>query len=315
MHGSILFPYCDQDEIKLLSDTPGRNVMFELEKKDYQRIAPLFNGIAHNLAVQSALKGSTPARIWVDDVTDTKCAVLWEMVNGSVYCDMRHQLNGFQRHVRLFLVEKLMNELKQQQYTHFDFQLTPLTRLDVPQHFFPEMECNINRMTFFYGDASIEEFLPEPSPIPSDYSLERITTDILGNDNLTNLDEVRRCIQACWGSVDRYLDQGIGFCLVRDHTLVTWCSTDFLFNRTCELYVETFEPYRNRNLASMAADACIRACLQKRLKIHWHCWENNTGSVRLAQKLGLIKILNSPVYCITLENVLTIEPESVPVPD
>ena len=73
--------------------------------------------------------------------------------------------------------------------------------------------------------------------IPKDSQLMRISRSILKTRGLTNINEVRRCIIACWQSLNNYISEGIGFVLLKNSDVASWCSTDYIVSGKCDLYV------------------------------------------------------------------------------
>jgi RimJ/RimL family protein N-acetyltransferase len=109
------------------------------------------------------------------------------------------------------------------------------------------------------------------------------------------------CIRACWRSTDQYLHNGgIGYCLLKGEAITSWCSTDYVIGNTCELYVETFEGYRQKGLGMLTAFACVQACITQGLTVYWHCFKDNLGSVRIAEKIGFRKMAEFPIYVVDL---------------
>ena len=122
----------------------------------------------------------------------------------------------------------------------------------------------------------------------------RLTGDVLSSD-LRNMDGVRYCVDACWPAREAYLNEGIGYCIVDDTSVASWCSTDYVVDGSADLYVETFAGRERQGLATCVVSACIEACHSSGWSVHWHCWSDNAGSVRLAEKHGFELVDASPV--------------------
>jgi RimJ/RimL family protein N-acetyltransferase len=100
--------------------------------------------------------------------------------------------------------------------------------------------------------------------------------------------------------METYARNGIGYCLIHGDTIVSWCSTDFARPGACDLYVETFGAYKRQGFGALVSHACIKTCLGRELAVHWHCWEDNVASVRLAGRIGLVKAAEHSVLTLIL---------------
>ena len=136
--------------------------------------------------------------------------------------------------------------------------------------------------------------------IPKDSQLMRISRSVLETRGLTNIGEVRRCIMACWRSLNNYISEGIGFVLLKNDDVASWCSTDYIVSRKCDLYAETFKDYKQKGFGTIATLACVKECLNQKLETNWHCWHGNLPSIKLAQKIGFSQRPNQPVQIVSL---------------
>jgi len=70
----------------------------------------------------------------------------------------------------------------------------------------------------------------------------------------------------------------------------------------CELYIETFEGYKQKGLGTHVALACVQECIAKGFVVHWHCFKYNYGAVKIAETLGLVKTVECPVYVFDIQD-------------
>lgn len=136
--------------------------------------------------------------------------------------------------------------------------------------------------------------------IPPTFQLVRIDGEILNDEKIINIQEIRRCIKPCWDSLEDYFEEGIGYALLTDNTVVSWCPTDYVVSNTCDVYVETFDEFKQQGFGTIVASACVKKCLNQNYEVNWHCWHDNTGSIRLAEKIGFSKKAIQRVYIISL---------------
>lgn len=129
--------------------------------------------------------------------------------------------------------------------------------------------------------------------MPPDFEMTQVDSQFLARQDLVNLDDVRERITA-WADFAR---DGFGFCLVHGNTIVSQCLADCVSGDACELGIATRRDYRRRGLASLTVAATVEHCLAHQLtKIGWHCWANNRGSQRTAEKVGFEVVSEYPHY-------------------
>jgi RimJ/RimL family protein N-acetyltransferase len=58
------------------------------------------------------------------------------------------------------------------------------------------------------------------------------------------------------------------------------------------------EKYRRQGLATFVANQIILISYYKKLTPHWYCFQSNTASVKLVEKLGFNKIQDFLVFVV-----------------
>ncbi|NHJ13872.1 MAG: GNAT family N-acetyltransferase [Candidatus Thorarchaeota archaeon] len=119
--------------------------------------------------------------------------------------------------------------------------------------------------------------------LPKGFRLERANRILLEKMGGTGLDSH---IHRYFGSIEAFLDSGIGFCIVHNEDAVCMASTFSPFSEAFEVEIETVDSpkYRRKGLATVAASALIEYALGNRLIPHWDA--QTEISVKLAEKLG-----------------------------
>ncbi|MFX0116848.1 MAG: GNAT family N-acetyltransferase [Candidatus Hodarchaeota archaeon] len=273
------------------------SMSIELEKELFSKVMPLSEDLSHFLALKSLLAGATPSRVWVDNKAIPSSALIWDQVNMFFFIVGDTRNWKFNEEVSKLLAEKIIPEITELQYDCFYLQVAPDSWNQMLDQVLAGKKLNrkkIHCYTYKTDNVTIIENWREK--IPSPFQMKRITSSVLANKPLKNAEELNYCIQACWRSIEKYLQKGIGFCLLHNETIASWCSTDFIIDDKCELYVETFQGYKQKGLATLAVSACLEECLNKKYAIHWHCWDANLASIKLAKNLGFEKKAEKSVY-------------------
>jgi GNAT superfamily N-acetyltransferase len=132
--------------------------------------------------------------------------------------------------------------------------------------------------------------------VPEGFSMQRVDAQLLARalDNTTN---VRDGILDEWVSVDLFLEQGFGFCLVHETAIVSWSLVDYVSGNRCEIGIYTGAGYRRQGLGTLAAAAnAAQAVAQGFTTVGWHCWDNNVGSVGVAKNVGFERAADYDVF-------------------
>lgn len=280
--------------------------MISLDRKQSGTVALLLGPFCDHLVVPSIVHGNAPARCWVDNADTPAAAVVWDLVNGFAFCSVAPSSCETTESLSEFLLSELFPEAAGRGYDPLDIRFAPPAWLPSVRQELAGFTSSLEHLAFF--SLSPDEAVGgRESPLPgNDLRLERITDGLLSSD-MKNMDEIGYCVEACWRSRERYLNEGIGFCLIDGSQVASWCSTDYVVDGAADLYVETFDGYEGAGLGSAVSSACVDACLSKGWTVHWHCWSDNTGSVRVAKKIGLRARGASEVLRVALSGAAPLE--------
>ena len=117
--------------------------------------------------------------------------------------------------------------------------------------------------------------------LPAPFSIRPIDAPMLDAGIVT---EEELNIPHCFGSRDNYLRTGFGFAAMDGGRTVSVVSTYIVHGGEAEVDISTDEAYRRRGLAAAVCARFVLECLSRGLTPSWDA--QNTGSVRLAEKLG-----------------------------
>jgi GNAT superfamily N-acetyltransferase len=277
-------------------------VIFELPEKDFQKIGHLLNGVSHYIVLAKLLDGKTPGRIWVNCLDEPTTALVWDRLNAFFYLAGNSSDPELNHEMHSLIVDTIFPTLIELQYRHFFLQVTPQKWEAQLEVILGNLAPEKNFITCYILKPTRVKTVLNDLVLPAGYELRKIPNVVQSNTQLKNMTEVVSCIQACWKSVEQYLNNGgIGYCLLEDKVVTSWCSTDYIVGNQCELYVETFKGYRRKGFGLLAASACVKECIARGYAVFWHCFRDNLGSVRIAEKLGFEKEAEAPIYTLSLK--------------
>jgi GNAT superfamily N-acetyltransferase len=99
-----------------------------------------------------------------------------------------------------------------------------------------------------------------------------------------------------WNNAADFCTHGVGFSVFDGDKLVSTAYSSTIHDRQIELGIETVAECRGKGFAQYACAALIDYCLENNYEPVWACRLENTGSYRLAQKLGFEHALSLPYY-------------------
>lgn len=129
--------------------------------------------------------------------------------------------------------------------------------------------------------------------LPQGVSVQPMEESLLRQPGLQLPDEVAHTIRK-WRSLPRSEVQDFGFVSIQEHVtsqmseVVSWATVDAIVERVGDAGLYTAARHRRRGLATITTAAAIEHGLAHGLAaVNWTCAEDNIGSIRIAEKLGL----------------------------
>jgi RimJ/RimL family protein N-acetyltransferase len=273
--------------------------MHELAPDSFAQASHLLHGFAHFLVVPTLLQRLVPARMWMLEDTDRSACLCWDMLDSILFLVGNPADPQLHQDLRRLFGNTILPAARQRDLSTLHLQFQPANWQEQLPGVLPDLDLRPKAIYFYTQPApSFQELRPTQPTAPAGFELHAITSDLLTSASWTNLAVVAATIKACWRTLENYQAHGRGYCLVHGQTVAAWCSTDFVFDGQCELYVETFPPYQRQGCGTLVAQACVTECLRQGLSIHWHCWEDHHGSIRIAEHAGLTKAAECPGYWI-----------------
>lgn len=270
--------------------------MYRLDPNAYQLVRPLFKELRTNLVVDSIIDGNTPAWVYVDRVDSPRTALMWDLqgemfVAGDASCAATHKALG-----DLIVTAVLPNARPRGIPSLALFYDTPAweTRLDILLPGLKPEKAARRRYTFTRPKLDWRTVLPAGSEM---HLLDR---DWLARQDLPNMEHLIGWVDSFWHTRQDFLRASLGAFMLHDGIVASWCLGVFASGKHVELGLATVPEYRKQGYATAAAARCLAFCDQNGLTPHWHCWEDNVASWRIAQKVGFDHPASYTVYQVKL---------------
>lgn len=152
-----------------------------------------------------------------------------------------------------------------------------MTRDQKVEQFFsdkPDILLEKRYLFSYEGEAVQEVFLPEG------FTMHEIEEKLL--------DQISGSISPSlfWKDKESFLQNGKGYCITYGDEIAAWAFSAGVSSEEIDIGIETNPKFRKQGLASLAAKKMIAYTIGQGKKPVWACHCINTGSKRLAEKLG-----------------------------
>jgi hypothetical protein len=121
--------------------------------------------------------------------------------------------------------------------------------------------------------------------LDSKFTLRKIDSELLYDKNIENLDYLLSEILRWWSSIEEYLKNTFGYCIVHENKIVNYCICNFVYKNIHTMGIETIKEYRRKGLSQVTTECFVERCMKNPLIPYWECMESNIPSRNLAEKL------------------------------
>ncbi len=257
----------------------------------YDRVFPCIQELDYNLVIYSILDGNTPGWVFVDDLKAPRSVLLWNMQDAVLLEGEPDKRTA--QDVADILASKIVPHAKPRYIPSLSLQYAP-------EGWEQYADLLLGRWKHKLGNRYNFEFKRLPvgwvEKLPAGFTLQRIDAELLNRKNLPNYDQLSGWINSFWRSYRHFLDTGVGYCVLFEDTIASWCLSVYVSGSNFELGLATDPAFRGQGLATVGASACVAYCQTEYITPHWHCWADNLPSVAVAEKVGFKKSLIYPAY-------------------
>jgi len=262
----------------------------ELNRDQFERVRPLFAGFDYSLSIRAAMQGHNPGRIFVDDVENPRTAFALT-VEGYLLTG-EHDDPSTLEALRAFIHEKLFTG---EVFVNGDDSLSLAVYPEAWEARLPELipTHQVEKLERYHYLCHKLAF-DWRAALPNGYTVRRIDRDLLEADNAAGCVIVIpeaigewNDVEEYWGSVENFLANGVGFCVLHENQIVAQCTADCYAGEQIDIGIITVPAYRRKGLAAIATAATVEYCLTHSFKaVGWHCNAENIGSWKTAEKVG-----------------------------
>ena len=266
--------------------------MHELNPCAFELARPAFQTLNNHLAVDAVLAGRAAGRVFADIADGPHTALAW--INHRLYLAGSPGNDAFNATLARLFDEVIYPHGIASGQSQFLLTFAPDGWGSRILHILRDKNP-IPGLRQYYACAT-----PRPdghAALPGGFSLRAVDSDLLSNNRLTNLDELKSEMCSERPSVEDFLARSFGVCLLHEDELAGWCLSEYNNADSCEVGIETVSSYRRRGLATVMASALVEEASSRGITyIGWHCWASNVASGATAVKAGFEKVEDYPVF-------------------
>ncbi len=256
---------------------------------------PIFDQMEHHLALRSVAAGLTPAQAFAAETGEA--ALYWSghrlMLTGAPPGGEAEAAAGLRR----LLAETLHPTAREVGMHEYLLYYPPAWEAALAAGL---QGWKAQRwMRHYYAFTPGRSQLPPggaDGALPEGFSRLAVNAALLESP-LADLEALREELCSERPSVADFLAKSFGVCLAHEGKLAGWCLSEYNCDGRCEVGIESRPGFRQRGLATWMTCALLEMAQAHGVRqVGWHCWADNTPSVRTALKAGFEFGCEYPVY-------------------
>ena len=259
-------------------------MLHELEKSEFRRVLPLFQGYLQDPMMHAVIEGRSSGRVFADDTADPGAAFVWTGTE-CAYVAGGEDNSRFKQALQQLVLAEIIPAAQsggRDFLSIFSFPESYAAKLE--NLFSARVPLRTPLSTFSFDEERFYARHREPRErLAGAIRLQRIGAKELSDPQNAYLAGE---MAAYWGTIESFLDEGSGYCLLEGDNLVSWCYVQAYGQGTQTLDIWTAPNHRRRGLGTLVGAAVIDSSLAQGYSPFWISDKANVGSRRLAERLG-----------------------------
>lgn len=258
-----------------------------------ERIRPLFQGPHLGLIIDAVIAGNSPSTIWVDNDSEPASAIIWDGMYSYYLAGTAKNDEFNYQAARLIGAEWVPDAAARGLRVLKVYDASGDWASRIPDLFRNVALSIMARVFFAFSRPGVAHW---KSRVPAGFQLSRLDEAILADRHLENVDAVAAEIRSGWPSLERFLSNGFGVCLLHGDAIICWCTAEYVSAGKCGIGIETLEAYMGRGFATLTANAFVELALSRGIRPHWDSWKANQPSIAVAEKVGFEKLAEYEIF-------------------
>lgn len=263
-------------------------MIYELDNHQFHRCRDLVNrGV--NIEEKAIVEGTNPGRIFVDHIEKPRSGLIWqENHDGFIFVgDSRNE--AFNQDVKRYVDEVITFEAKAQGLNWFECIGNHPSWYTAFHDIFHAKKLDSWDQNVYMICPDTFNAIGKERHQDDEFTVAQLTKEFLHQGTIENVAFAITKILDCWESEERFFEQGMGYCIVHNQSIVSICMSGYRYKDVHGIAIETLPSYRGRKLAYKAASYFVDHCFARGYRPYWDCMEDNHPSNAVARNLGFVK--------------------------
>ncbi|MEO4055179.1 GNAT family N-acetyltransferase [Solibacillus sp. CAU 1738] len=254
------------------------------------------------LEVKAVVEGINPGRVFVDDTTSPKSALVWLGNNDGFIFIGDEENEVFNNQMNSFIDTVIKPEAKKVGLNWFEAIGNHPKWNKIIEKMFEHRKVGSWNQRVYTLQKEIYNARNEPV-LEQGYAVIKISSTLYENNNneIHNIKFLHSKILEYWSSPDKFFNQGTGYCIVHNNHIISICFSGFVVGNIHCVDIETLESYRGKKTAQKVAHHFVKDCLENDIVPYWDCMESNKPSIAIAESLGFNNTFNYIGYEFSLD--------------
>jgi len=248
----------------------------ELKDNEFNKVIQLLNNEkVHCTFAYAVAEGKQPGRIYADNNVEPKCCLI-TCRSGKYLVAGDSRDNDFYGFVSEYLYNR---ENHGNYYDLYSSSQDWIVKLDDT---LGDNAAKLSRQVFQWNYLYLSSISKWSRMLPKGFELKKMDADLFEK----YIREMDSSYADLWETSNNFLENGFGFCILKDNEFVSVCNTYYVRDGSAEIDIVTKNEFRKQGFALIACSEFIKYCVNNSIKPIWDCDDGNENSKKLAEKLG-----------------------------
>ena len=268
-----------------------------IEEKNYNKVKELIGESGHSIFPACVCNGDNPGWIFADDPENpTSAFVHMKKLGGTLVGNSDN--DEFNRSLKENLESQVIAKLIKDGEEFFSVSGSDSSWETVIESIMESKDYDIEEVRRY----RFKEVKDSLSKLNGGYEIKEITTEILNDGSIKNIDLLTNDIKTWWDTLNKFFDIGCGFLVLKNNELCGWSYSVCIVDSRVEIYIETVEKHRNQGLGTALAGRFIQYCIENNLQPEWEALLAFEHSMKIAEKVGFDFDYDYKVYEVSIGN-------------
>lgn len=258
-----------------------------MNRSEFYILRNAISGVENFPEAYAVIECTNPGEVYVNDIKNPRSALIWNQGMQCHYFIGETQNEDFLEDIKEYVNDIIIKELQAKGINWFEVIGVHRKWESVIEELFSDKGIKYEHQYVYRMHENKKEI--ERATSKNEIYIEKLTKDVL-KSNILNLEFMINELELFWGTMENFFEKGTCYYAIENKKVVSICYSGFKVNGLETIGIETLSDHRKKGYAYELALRFIEDCISRSFSPYWDCSEDNTGSRRLAEKLGFDKV-------------------------